>query len=403
MARRFGHTWWGKAWLEALENRALIDPNRLPRGRTYARQDRVRNLEVEPGLIRAYVEGTELYRSQLSVRPFSEEQWDRLLDVIVSRSAHAAALLTGELPPELDEAAREVGIELLPDAGDLGPECSCPDWAEPCKHAAALCYVVADLIDSDPFVLLLLRGRNRELVLGELRVRRSSALDLMAGARERPTPGTPAATAYRRKPDPVPPAPPVPELPGRPVRLVTEPPVDSGVVAADLLGLAADAGARAVAMLQGTGESGLDLTADEDLARRAAAVVASRHQVDDLTAGEDLARRAAASHREMDELAETAGVDPLELRARALAWTHGGRAALAALDGTWEPPPELLVAARELLGPRARVRANVVTRGRRRLILDLDRIWWCQVADDDLGWVMAGPGFPDPADALVDI
>lgn len=382
MARRFGHTWWGKAWLDALENRALVDPNRLPRGRTYARQERVRHLEVEPGLISAYVEGTELYRSQLSVRPFSDEQWDRLLDVIVSRSAHAAALLTGELPPELDEAARQVGLELLPEAGDLGPECSCPDWAEPCKHAAALCYVVADLIDADPFVLLLLRGRNRELILGELRVRRASALDLMAGAKPRQAPGVAAATAYRRKPTPLPDALPVPRVAGRPMKLVAEPPVDSGVVAADLVGLAADAAGRAVAVLQGTGDSGLDLTVAEDLARRAAARM--------------------AVGRPLNRLAAAAGVDPAALRARAVAWTHGGRDALNALEETWQPPEDLVVEARELLGLRARVKANVVTRGRRRLILDRRRVWWCQVADDELGWVIAGPGFPDPADALVD-
>jgi hypothetical protein len=68
-----------------------------------------------------------------------------------------------------------VGIDLLPVAGELQPRCSCPDWANPCKHAAAVCYLVADTLDADPFLLFLMRGRGRDTLLAGLRTRRAAA------------------------------------------------------------------------------------------------------------------------------------------------------------------------------------------------------------------------------------
>ncbi|MDZ7732555.1 MAG: SWIM zinc finger family protein [Acidimicrobiia bacterium] len=92
-----------------------------------------------------------------------------------SRAAHAAALLDGDLEPGIVERPRAAGVELLPDAGHLQPRCSCPDWADPCKHAAAVCYLVADELDADPFALLELRGRRRDDVLAALRRRRAGS------------------------------------------------------------------------------------------------------------------------------------------------------------------------------------------------------------------------------------
>ncbi|MEJ7585244.1 MAG: SWIM zinc finger family protein, partial [Acidimicrobiales bacterium] len=161
--KRFGATWWGKAWIKALEGRARLDPNRLPRGRTYARQSRVGELSVKPGEVTAGVSGSRPtpYIVRLGVRTLSETEWDALLDVIASRAGHAAALLDGELDPGVADDAAAAGADLLPGPGDLTTRCSCPDWAEPCKHAAAVCYLVADVLDADPFALLLLRGRRR--------------------------------------------------------------------------------------------------------------------------------------------------------------------------------------------------------------------------------------------------
>ena len=129
--RQFGTTWWGKAWLDALEQRSLIDPNRLPRGRTYARQDRVRDIELSPGELRAQVSGNQEgpYTTTLSMRVLADSEWDTVLDLAMTKASNVAALLAGQVP-------KEIGDHVLPDRGDLSPECSCPDWAEPCKHVA---------------------------------------------------------------------------------------------------------------------------------------------------------------------------------------------------------------------------------------------------------------------------
>src|SRR5690606_38967239 len=99
----FGGTWWGRAWVDALEKRAGLDPNRLPRGRTYARQDRVARIEIEPGRVTALVRGTRVlpYRVTIGIRTFDDDAWARLTGAIASRAGHAAALLDGEIPPEV--------------------------------------------------------------------------------------------------------------------------------------------------------------------------------------------------------------------------------------------------------------------------------------------------------------
>ncbi|MGH3193249.1 MAG: hypothetical protein ACRDOL_39565, partial [Streptosporangiaceae bacterium] len=97
-APEFGRTWWGRAWLEALEQRARLDPNRLPRGRGYARSGAVGELVLAPGEARARVQGrkTEPYEVRIRVRQFTDDEWDRVLEAISARLGHAAALLDGE-------------------------------------------------------------------------------------------------------------------------------------------------------------------------------------------------------------------------------------------------------------------------------------------------------------------
>ncbi len=171
----FGSTWWGKAWIEALEKRAVHDPNRLPRGRTYARRGNAGELAIGPGEVRGRVIGSrpDPYDVLLTVREFRDDEWDCVLDAIVAKAAHAAALLDGELAPEIVADARSVEVELLPASGELRTACSCPDDAEPCKHAAAVCYAVAGALDADPFVLLELRGMGRLELIDAIRARRS--------------------------------------------------------------------------------------------------------------------------------------------------------------------------------------------------------------------------------------
>ena len=198
MARRrdFGRTWWGRAWVGALETRAVHDPNRLSRGRTYARKGTVGTLTIRAGRVTAEVHGSrpDPYDVLLEVRCLRPDEWECVLDVVAARAGHAAALLDGELHEGIVAEASAVDVELLPRSGELRTACSCPDWAEPCKHAAAVCYLVADALDDDPFLLLELRGLGRAGVLAAVRERRAGSGEAaevaVAGA------GVPAAEAW---------------------------------------------------------------------------------------------------------------------------------------------------------------------------------------------------------------
>jgi len=321
--RGFGKTPWGAAWVNALETRARLDPNRLPRGRTYARWGHVGPLTVAPGRIEASVTGSavDAYRVWIRVRELDQAEWERLLDLISAQVGHAAALLDGELPPELVEEARAAGVDLLPGPGDLSPRCSCPDWADPCKHAAAVCYLVADVLDADPFALMLLRGRSSLEVMAGLRARRATGTAALAGEGAADA-GVPAAAAYRRAQEPgrsALPAPPLPPAhPGSPPPLAADPPPGSGLSPAGLAALVADAARRAHALALGAEASvtALDLVARSDLARWAAGL-----SPDDPRPG----------RLSQEALARAGGVTKRQLEKDAAAWAQAGSV-------TAEPP-----------------------------------------------------------------
>src|ERR1700677_4282071 len=281
-AQELGRSWWGRAWVEALEQRARLDPNRLPRGVDYARSSAVGELTLAPGEARARVQGrkTEPYEVRIRVRQFTDEEWDRALAAISARLGHAAALLDGELPPEIADDAAGAGLDLLPGGGEIGPRCSCPDEADPCKHSAAACYLLTDALDADPFTLFLLRGRSRDEVLAGVRSRRRGATggDTDSAPQRLGPPadeGVDARTAYTAAtrslsmPVPAPPLP--PGRPGHPAALPVDPPPRYSGLRDDLLQLAADAASRAWEMAMGlSADAGLNLDQDADLARRAA-------------------------------------------------------------------------------------------------------------------------------------
>src|ERR1019366_7166114 len=168
------HTWWGQAWVDALEERARLDPNRLPRGRDYVLRGAVGELALAPGEVRAQVHGrrTQPYDVRIRVRRFTDDEWDQVPDAISAQLGHTATMLDGDLPREIASDADAAGLDLLPGASEVGPRCTCPDDADPCKHAAAVWFGVADHLDADPFAVLLLRGRTRGEVLAGLRARR---------------------------------------------------------------------------------------------------------------------------------------------------------------------------------------------------------------------------------------
>lgn len=397
--RGFGVTWWGEAWVEALEQRAHIDPNRLPRGRTYARQERVGALEVVAGRVSARVRGSRPapYRVNVGVRTLTADEWERVLGAIAGRAAHTAALLDGELPPEVLEDAAGAGVDLLPGPGELDPRCSCPDWADPCKHAAAVCYLIADLLDADPFVLLHLRGRARGEVLAGLRRKRSdtgserSAHAASPFRSEAGESGVDARTAYAGPAARTETAaiwelgvPPAPARPGRPAPLASDPPATSGVRGADLVALAADAAERARALAVGDGDGGLLIDPDHDLARLAAARLG---QVD------------------FEELARRVGVSARRLARHATAWRLGGAEGVDVLWSSWAPGAEEIEEGRATLagatGRAPRVWQNRVSSvsGRLQLRLAPGGSWYrCEKTGEE--WEIAASPSADPRDLV---
>jgi uncharacterized Zn finger protein len=392
--RPFGTTWWGKAWLEALEHRARLDPGRLARGRSYARRGSVLELTVDPGVVRAEVQGSRVtpYGVTVEIRAFTDAEWDAVLDVVSAQIGRVAALLDGELPPELVDDVQAAGLELLPGAGEVRTACNCPDFAVPCKHSAAVCYLITDALDDDPFALMLLRGRRRDELLDALRARRKT---VPSTVKVKPT-GVLAHQAFAKEPGQVP----TPLRPGGQAGvpaavLALGPPRSSAVEGPDLVTLATDAARRAWELAAGDGDGGLSLTFEQDLARRAAEV---------------LGRSALA------DLAHRAGVSSRKLTNWAVAWREGGAGGLAVAAESFKPEAgalaegEAALAALENDGGRLagssrgpawadapRVDKNRVTYGRRQLRLGRDGLWY--LFTEHFGdWTLAGPPAADPRD-----
>lgn len=168
--------WWSKRFTDVLDSYGL--GGRMQRGRRYARQGQVMTLQVDAGLITAQVQGSRRTPYLVSIRlsEVSEAQWAAIEAELASRAGLVAALLAGEVPEDLVEVFSAAGTPLLPlHWADLRASCSCPDSANPCKHLAAVLYVFADQLDTDPWLLLQWRGRSRAEVIDLLRIAAPSA------------------------------------------------------------------------------------------------------------------------------------------------------------------------------------------------------------------------------------
>lgn len=160
MARsEFGKTWWGCEWLKSLTH---IDyANRIPRGSAYARNGSVKSIEVKGNVITAKVKGSRPtpYKVTIRVPLFSKEQTKRLMEQLLSQPVLISKLLNRELDPEVFQVARRIGLNLFPERwDDLEMNCSCPDWAVPCKHLAAVIYMMSREIDNNPFLVFSMHG-----------------------------------------------------------------------------------------------------------------------------------------------------------------------------------------------------------------------------------------------------
>ena len=169
MTIQFGKTWWGEHWLRSLEN---VDyDNRLPRGASYARNGYVKEVKIKENQIAARVAGSRPtpYKVNLIVPPFFEEQVDLLMTKIIEHPALISKLLNRELDPAILTIAEEVGLKVFPKQWtDFKMQCSCPDWAVPCKHLAAVIYMVSREIDNNPFLVFEIHKVN---LLDELKKR----------------------------------------------------------------------------------------------------------------------------------------------------------------------------------------------------------------------------------------
>jgi uncharacterized Zn finger protein len=170
-----GETWWSKRWVKTLESFNL--GARLTRGKSYARKGQVISIDVNPGIVRARVQGTgsEPYDVVIKLKPLSDAEWDKAASTMASKAVFAARLLGGEMPQNIEEAFSESGLSLFPSKGrDLKTDCSCPDWSNPCKHIAAVYYLLAEQFDCDPFLIFKLRGRSKEQIMEAMRKMRSA-------------------------------------------------------------------------------------------------------------------------------------------------------------------------------------------------------------------------------------
>lgn len=296
-------SWWGTIFSSAM-GQAFREAHELDTGARLARRlGSSATVELAPGSIelRHVDDG---WVAQLGMQQLGDEQWERLLRSAAADPPLMASIVTGELPIEFHSRAVEEGCSLAPQRSEVSADCTCPDWHDPCRHVGALVTLAAELIDQDPWLLAMLRGRSRDQVVEAVRRRRSEQRGIEwveQGDEPRgPDAGVAAAAALRSTPAALPTALPPLRRPAGPVD-VQAPPADAGLGEADLRRLAGDAAERAHALLSGDEDAdALALDVSTDVARIAAGL-------DDDEAGWEL-------------LAERTGESVDQLRRRADEW-----------------------------------------------------------------------------------
>jgi uncharacterized Zn finger protein len=171
-----GERWWSRRFIDVLES--FCTTGRLSRGRNYARRGQVLWLTVRSGYVDASVQGSreKPYHVRIQVLPLTTAQWQRVIGALAAQAVFRARLLAGEMPAEIEDVFAGCGTPLFPRGWrDLEMSCSCPDWEVPCKHLAAVCYVLAERFDDDPFDVLAWRGKGRAELLAALRGRGTGA------------------------------------------------------------------------------------------------------------------------------------------------------------------------------------------------------------------------------------
>ena len=155
--KKLSTTFWGQAWCRNLESYQVYE-SRLPRGRSYLRQGKVYNLEIEPGKLSAVVTGSELYDTSITIKPLPREQWQQIVESSAGQVGSMLDLLAGKLGDGLMKMLTDPDWGLFPKPKEIHFNCSCPDHADMCKHVSAVLYGVGVLLDTKPELLFTLRG-----------------------------------------------------------------------------------------------------------------------------------------------------------------------------------------------------------------------------------------------------
>ncbi|MGK7943096.1 MAG: SWIM zinc finger family protein [Microcystaceae cyanobacterium] len=165
--------WWVERWLELLDSYRF--KKRLERARNYAREGNVLSIDFDQSKVFAQVQGSEVepYQVSMSLEPFTDEDWDYVVDTLSQKALFSAQLLAGIMPDNIEKVFEQNGLSLFPfRLGEVRSRCTCPDKANPCKHIGAVYYQLADRFSEDPFVIFQLRGRTKEEILEKLREKR---------------------------------------------------------------------------------------------------------------------------------------------------------------------------------------------------------------------------------------
>ncbi len=163
----FTKTWWGDVFIDALERD--MDAGRISRGGTYARTGRILDFQLSAdgkitatvlGRINPYFGVYEVpeYKTTIEIKPISKSDWKKVIKLIGEKASFVSMLLMNEMPDHIENAFSELDLNLLPKSSDLITHCSCPDYANPCKHIAGVYYLLASELDDNPFLMFKLRG-----------------------------------------------------------------------------------------------------------------------------------------------------------------------------------------------------------------------------------------------------
>ncbi|MBI4776317.1 MAG: SWIM zinc finger family protein [Deltaproteobacteria bacterium] len=166
---KFGESWWAKRWIGIIESFNI--GARLGRGKSYARKGQVLSIDIEKGAVAAQVQGSRArpYKVEMQVKTLTENQWKLIGKKLCESALFAARLLAGEMPQSIEEAFNASKVPLFPTrSSDIKTDCSCPDWSNPCKHIAAVHYLLGEEFDRDPFLIFKLRGLERDELISLL-------------------------------------------------------------------------------------------------------------------------------------------------------------------------------------------------------------------------------------------